>query len=367
VWFESDRQFSEAELLEVYTARTGRKPSGRWLETVIAQGVHRRTIHGRPGRQGGRSDGTFSTPQLRLAKIIDDTGVAMFASPSVRCELVLRAWSWWGSDALPIAQARAALATCRETRRPAETQVRRTGRELANWFAGPNNDLSRTERKTLSDAHVGEVFGGRVEPRNREAFSDPAYIYDPVYDPPRAAQCPRGVRGMLTDICRKIEAACGAHWLGVAGLLRTYDVFEAGKQFEEYSDVRLEQARVLYRVLTVVWDDARPLFKFLGLGEWLQADWPRQHAYECLALTLGVTARIPTDVLAPLIERFAPDAAPDEAWPVADRDTRTDTAAPATTASPPARAATPPTGARTPRIRAPRLRRHGTPIRHRNP
>jgi hypothetical protein len=192
------------------------------------------------------------------------------------------------------------------------------GRELADWFAGDSRSLSRTERKRLSYAHVGEVFEGRVKGRDREAFADQAYVYDRLH--------PAGHHRSARAVLRKLEAACGAGWLGTPGLLRAHDAFRSGQQLEAYSDVRLEQARVLYRFLIIVYDDARPLFRFLGLGQLLQPDWLRQHAYECLTLTLGVIARIPIDVLAPLIETLAPHAAPDESWPAADRDTRTDTA-----------------------------------------
>jgi hypothetical protein len=330
MWFESDRQFSEADLLEVYAAGLGQKPSERWLETRVAQGVHTRTIHGRPGQQkGGRTDGTFAAPQLRLAEIIAKSGVAMFAPPHDRCELVLRAWSRWGPLLLPIEQARAALMTCRKTKRPGPIrEVLRRGRELADWLAGPHNSLSPTERKRLSKAHAGEVFEGRVEPRNRDAFTDQAYVYDRLHPMRR----PTAARVVL----RQIEAACGAGWFGAPGYLRAQDVFGSGRQLEKYDDVRLEQARVLYRFLTIVYEDAQPLLTFLGLGSWLEPDWPRQHAYECLTFTLGVIAFIPTDALAPLIETFAPHAARDESWPATDRDTRTATSEAITTTIGPA-------------------------------
>jgi hypothetical protein len=298
---------------------------------MIARGVHRRTYHGRPGQPGGRSAGTFSAPQLRLAKILADNGVAIFASPYDQCELVLRAWSWWGSDALPIEQARDALTTCRKTKRPAPIkQVRTIGRELANWFAGPDNSLSRGERKRFSDAHVGEAFHGRVEARNREVFNEPAYGGDLL----RPAKCPRSACARMAAFCREVEAACGPRCFGLPGLVRLYDVFTAGQRLENYNEVRLEQARVLYRSLIIRYDEVLPLFTYLGL-EWLPPDWLRQHAYLCLILTLGVIAPIPTDILAPLIKRLEPHAAPDESWPAADRDTRTAaTPAPATTRPP---------------------------------
>jgi hypothetical protein len=190
------------------------------------------------------------------------------------------------------------------------------GDELADWFAGDSRSLSRTERKRLSYAHVGEVFEGRVEARDRDAFSDSAYVYDRLR--------PAGNHPAARAVLRNLEAACGAGWLGAPGLLRAHKAFESGRRLEECSDVRLEQARVLYRYLIIVYDDAQPIFTFLGLGGWLQPDWPRQHAYECLTLTLGVIAHIPTDVLAPLIDTLASHAAPDESWPADDRDTRTD-------------------------------------------
>jgi hypothetical protein len=333
IWFEADREFSEAELLEIYAARAGRKPSGGWLDTIVAQGVHRRTYHGRKGQQGGRSDATFAAPQLRLAEVIADSGVAMFASPHDRCEIVLRAWSWWGSGAIPTEQVRDAFATCsKRTKRPLGLgKVRGTGRDLADWFAGPNNSLSRSERKRLSDAHVGEVFGGLVEARNRDVFNEPAYGADLL----RPAKCPRTARARLAAFCRKVEAACGPRWFGPPGLLRLYDAFDVGQRLENYSDVRLEQARVLYRFLIMVYDDVRPLLTFLRLPGGAPADWPRQHAYECLTLTLGVIAPIPTDVLAPLIARCGSQAAPDESWPAADRDTHTAAAPAAITTRPP--------------------------------
>ena len=65
-----DQVFTDSELLAVYAMHAGRMPCKRWLNYAIADGVHARTVHGRPGQRGGRSRGTFSGAQVRLAEII---------------------------------------------------------------------------------------------------------------------------------------------------------------------------------------------------------------------------------------------------------------------------------------------------------
>ena len=123
--------------------------SRAWIRTLVDDGLlDVPDKHGRSGRRGGRTDGTWSETQFRLY-LAELEQIRQGSGRAELCHLPVRLWLRLGSDHAPVRQIRRALRTYSRYA-TSKRQARTTAMQLAKFYSG--GDVTRRGIKDLVDA-----------------------------------------------------------------------------------------------------------------------------------------------------------------------------------------------------------------------
>jgi hypothetical protein len=162
-----------------------------WLRTLVKDGLlDYPDKHGVPGRQGGRSPGTWPQPQHQLFLALLAQLQQGVMSAGTLSNLPVASWLYIGPEYVPVRQVRRALGTYAHRHgKASKATASRTARRVAEIFAG-GPDMSVRSRRVLREEIVRVASAGRLV--DERLLSVARKVFSPD-DAPRALG-PSGAR-----------------------------------------------------------------------------------------------------------------------------------------------------------------------------